>query len=199
MAPNLPGPWELRIFYDTTPSGQPQFNHEMRLNIVIDGTPSPGQDFDTYDYVAKDSSVFDIETWMLAFVDLLKVVYPSAASFNTCELWKYNTGTTDASFYSSTSIGVVGTAGGNSASAGQAVLTFRSQNGGHARINLMESVKTIGVTLSIPSGDTAIDNIAAAVIADDSPVIARDNGYLFNALNYHPGQSEALFKARYRP
>lgn len=199
MALNFPGPWELRINYTTQPAALPALEHQMRLSVNVDGSPAPGLDFTAYDYVSKDSSIYDLDSWVDAWLALLAPIMHSANNFSNVELWKYTPGTFDAAFYSSADKDVDGTSGTSPFANGQVIWTFRSQNGGHARVNLMETIYQLAVTKTVPTGDSNIDNIAAAVIAADSPIVARDDGYLFSAIHFLQGQNEALFKKRYRP
>lgn len=195
---NFPGPFELRIHY-TVIYDSVTVDHEQRLSCDIVGDPDPGLDFDLYNYRSKDGSTYDIDTWVDAWVALLAVVMHEFSTFVDVELWKYTTGTFDAAFYSSKSLAVAGDSATVAVPCGQIIWTFRTQAGSNLRVNLMESIKNSQPTLPIPSGDSDLDDIAAAVIADDSPVFGRDNSYAFNGIHTLRGQNEALFKKRYRP
>lgn len=198
MATNFPGPYEVRINYTTTPPGLDPLEHQQRFSYINAGELDPGSDFSLYDYVSKDGSTFDVASWVAAWLALVKVKYPAATTFTTAEIWKYQTDSFDADFQSSETFDVAGTSGSASTTAGQTILTFRSQNGGSARAVFMEPAQGQGPSKLLPSGETEWDAMAAALVADDALPVARDDGYFFSPLRYLPGQSERLFKVRYR-
>jgi hypothetical protein len=194
---NYPGPWEIRIGYNVSISGKTR-GHELRMSVDVDTDPGPGSVFGDYDLVSRAGLYYTAETWTDAFVALMKVIYKTDGTIVAAELWKYDSGSFNAAFQSAYSIGVAGTSALSTQLWSQQILTFRSQNGGSARLNFMESVKTVGPTDPYPTSDSDIDDIFDLVTASQSPVIARDGGYLFAPLNYLPGTNEHLFKKDYR-
>jgi hypothetical protein len=194
---NFPGPYEVRVIYSTAAGGITRF-HELRLSMDMSNPADPGDAFDQWTTLSRLGATPQLDTWVDALVVLLQPIYHTSTDFISAELWEYSPASFDAEFRSSYVIGEVGTNASAAVIAGQAILTFRSLNGSHARINLMESSQAIGPTQSYPTSVGVINNLFDFIVAQASPVIARDNGYLFNALKMHPGQNEALFKAHYR-
>jgi hypothetical protein len=194
---NYPGPWEIRIAY-TTNFGSGDKDHTMRVSVDVDSDPGPGSAFADYDLKSRAGLYYTAASFVDALVTVVKELYPAAASFNSAELWKYASGTFNAAFQSAYTIGVAGVNGASSHLHGQGILTFRSQNGGSARLNLMEPVLTPGPTLQYPTSTTIIDDVFDFITASQSPVLARDGGYLFAPLNWLPGRNERLFKKDYR-
>lgn len=190
---NYPGPWEIRIAYSVVTTYGTK-HHSCRMNVDVDTDPGPGSAFADYDLKSRAGLYYTAESWTDAFVDLMKVLYKADSTIIAAELWKYATGSYNAAFQSAYSIGVAGTNVGTTQSFVQNILTFRSQNGGSARLNFMETCLGAGATDPYPTASTPINDIFDLVTALQSPVIARDGGYLFAPLNYLPGQNERLFK-----
>lgn len=197
MAPNFPGPFEVRINYTTNAGSLPR-SHQLRLSMNMNIEADPGDPFSDWTAQSRLGATPQLDTWVDALVALIGVRYPAATSFVDAELWEYDPGTFNAAFRSSYSIGAVGTSMGTAILDGQEIYTFRSQNGGSARLNLMEAIGTPGQSVAYPNTATSVDDIMEFITDLASPVIARDNGYLFAPLNWHPGFNERLFKKRYR-
>lgn len=195
---NYPGPWEVRLQYETvTAIGTRQ--HQLRMSVDVDSDPGPGSDPADYDLVSRAGLYYTLETWMDAFAAVMADIYHSNSTILGYEFWKYASGTFNAAYQTSGTLSVAGTSGNPAVSWSQAISTFRSQNGGSARLNFMESIRTQGVTLAYPTGIADADAIFDLIVSTQSPVLARDGGYLFAPLNWLVGQNEALFKSDYRP
>lgn len=197
MAANFPGPFEVRINY-TTNAGSLARSHQLRLSMAMNIEADPGDPFSDWTAQSRLGATPQLDTWVDDLVALIAVRYPAATSFVDAELWEYEEGTFNAAFRSSYSIGAVGVSMGTAIPDGQEIYTFRSQNGGSARLNLMEAIGTPGVSVAYPNTATSIDDIMEFITALASPVRARDGGYLFAPLNWHPGTNERLFKKRFR-
>jgi len=195
---NYPGPWELRIFYNTTSAGKTN-NSVMRLNVDVDTPPAPGSPFADYDLKSRSGLVYNAATFTDALILLLKVAFHTSSNFSHAELWKYQTGTFNADFQSSYTIGVAGTSGTATSQLFESITTFRSQNGGSARLHLVQPVYGVNITDTFPFATASMQDIANFLTGLSSPMIARDGGYLFNALHWMVGQNEKLFKDFYRP
>jgi len=194
---NYPGPWELRINYLVDLVSKTRA-HQLRMSVDVDTPPDPGSDFGDYDLKSRQGLFYDAESWTDAFVDKMKAIYKTTTTITSAELWLYATGTYNAAFQSAYSIAVAGTSASSIQLWSQQILTFRSQNGGIAKINFMESIFVPAVLDAYPTSLTAINDIFDLVSSLSSPVIARDGGYLFAPLNYLSGQNEHLFKLDYR-
>jgi hypothetical protein len=194
---NYPGPWEIRINYTAyvLATDRP---HQLRVNVDVDTDPGPGSDFVDYDLVSRAGLYYNAETFTDALIALLQPLYHTNSNFVNAELWKYASGSYNAAFQSAYTIAVAGSSATADVLNGQAILTFRSQNGGSARVNLMESTRAAGATLSYPTAIGAVDDLFDFVTDSQSPMLARDGGYLFSPLNYLPGLNERLFKKTYR-
>ena len=199
MAVNYPGPYEVRIFYtvDTTPGGPRQ--HQCRFSCTLVGTPSPGDPFNTIDVFLSGGTSAALHTTTLAVVNVLEDLFNSTdATFDYAELWKYESGTFNADFVSSYTIGSAGTSASATVPCSESIFTFRSTNGGVAKLVLLD---TVGAP-NQPAAYADLNAINKAIVdywmsATLSPVKARDNGTPFSFIRLFPGQNEALFKDRY--
>jgi len=199
MPTNYPGPFELRFNYTTAVAGQATLQHQFRISSVAASEGNPGDPLENWDFIQRNGVNVDAQTWADAVVAVVKTIFDANTDFTDVELWEYTPGTFDAAFRTVSSLAVVGTSGGSGAIDGQAIITFRSQLGGSARMDLRRPVIIPGVTQSFPTSVAAINNIAALMTGVTSCAVARDGGYLFAALNYLPGTNERMFKDRLRP
>jgi hypothetical protein len=194
MTTNFPGPYEVRINYvvATRP-------HQQRLNLRVDGTPVAGvDDFTTIDALRRDDAPFALDGEVDDWVDLMKVFYNSTdADFTNAELWKYEPLSFDASFVAAYDIGVAGTSGTSTQPASQIIATFRTQEGGIMKINLMDVVTSPGQPITPPyAGSVAA--LFNPVVNGTVPWLARDTSYPIAHIRTYPGQNEALFKKIFR-
>lgn len=195
---NYPGPWEIRLFYATTAAGLTS-NSVMRINVDVDTPPDPGSPFEDYHLKSRQGLFYNAKTYVDALVNLLKVAYHTSSNFSHAELWKYQTGTFNADFQSSYSVGVAGTSATATSQLFVSIITFRSQNGGSARLHMVQPVYLVNITDTYPFATASIQDIADFCTNLNSPMIARDGGYLFSALHWMVGQNERMFKVVYRP
>lgn len=195
---NYPGPWEVRLNYGTA-QGSLATASQLRLSVDVDTPPDPGSPPADYDLKSRQGLYYTFSTWVDALVALLRPLFHTGSSFPNAELWKYGQGTFNAAFQTSYTVGLAGSSSTSTAAFSQAIVTFRSQNGGSARINLMQSILASNVTDPYPFANSAVNDLADLITALNSPVIARDGGYLFSALNYLVGQNEHMFKVAQRP
>lgn len=198
MPTNYPGPYELRFIYQTAISGFPTLTHQLRLSFEAQDEGDPGDPISEWTMKRRGGGVVDAETWATDFATILKTLLDTNADILTVELWKYDTGTFNAAFQTVEPLNIAGTAGGSGNPDGQQIITFRSQNGGIAKVDVRRGVVTKGASQAFPTGSTPVNNLAAIIAEPTSPIKARDNGYLFAALRYLPGENEKLFKNRAR-
>lgn len=199
MTLNFPGPYELRIFYDTT-VGSTVIPHEQRLNVKCQSDPSPGALFSAINIVAGDNTVSDLQTEVDAWVALMKALFHTSSNINYAELWKYTPGTFLASFISTYNIAVAGTSGSATASATASIFVFRTIEGGLMKVQVMEGVRAATTRLAA-AGLNASEAALVAYVLDPALgqfFLGRDTSYPFAFTYMYPGQHEALWKKRFR-
>jgi hypothetical protein len=194
MATNYPGPYELRIFYTVN-----ALTHTMRLNTTALANPTPGTPFADIDIDDDLLGSEDLETATDDLVLLLKVLLASSNStIDYAELWKYEAESFESSFVSSYDLAVAGTSGSTYNPAGQAQFVFRTYEGGIMKVNVMESILGSGVKDTGTLVNSAAEAFKNSFITGANRWIGRDTSAPFSFIALYPGQSEALFKKRYR-
>lgn len=206
MALNYPGPYEVRIFYscDITPGGILQ--HEQRLNIRLTSDPTPGQSFGAIAAFNINDDVIDLQQFVEQWVDILRPFFSTTlTSFDFAELWKYEPNSFISTFVSSLALTGAGTNTFNLVPAGQAIFTFRTEEGGIMKVNLMESNRSVSQPLAYADQDTVEKALVDNVYKPNEPStnagvywLARDTSYPFSPIKLFRGQNEKLFKVRYR-
>jgi hypothetical protein len=201
MALNFPGPYALRFFYITVPTGFAPYTHKLELNCSVEGDPVAGTAMADINLNQRGAGTVNAVTAINAFIALLQPHFSTSTDFTLVELWNYVEGTYDASFISAFSPALVGTGGAPSAASAaiQTILTFRSLEGGIAKFGLMEGGLAPGQRQSFPTANAAINSLAAYVCSPTTWVLARDTSAPVVPLNCLPGQNEAMFKRRFRP
>ena len=159
MATNYPGPWQMRFFYTTEPSGLSLLSHVFQLNLDISGTPSPGDLFATIDAKQRDTTLLDCQTLAHQIRDLVKVMQHSAHfDFLRAELWKYDAGTFEATYYSTLGMPQPGTGVTDNIPSHYHTYSFRTQEGGVMYVTLHDQIN-LGSS-QIPYADLATNQQA---------------------------------------
>jgi hypothetical protein len=146
----------------------------------------------------RDDTTLSLDTVTETYVSLAKVFMSSAdADFVTAELWDYEPESFDASFVAAYEIAEAGTSGNATVPASQFMFTFRTQEGGVMKVNLMDAAVSPGQPITPPyTGSTLA--FASMFTDPDAPFLARDTSYPIANIRAYPGQNEALFKKIYR-
>lgn len=197
MAVHFDGVYELQLFYTTTPSGFPTMEHKMTVDVKLDEDPAVGDGFDVIATQGRNGTLSTLDVVTDALVTALLSFYPATAEISRGELLKIPEGTYDGTFISAYEIAAAGVGAGGSTVAHQSTFTFRSLNGGHGRIQLMESIDTGKTRQAAPYSSRAAV-LASFIIDPDNPFQARDNSFLFSNIAYSQGENERLNRKRYR-
>lgn len=196
--PNYDGQYEVRVIYDTTPSGFSLMEHSLTFDVLPSNAVDPGDEFGTIVIETHKSDPVVLDASVDAFVAGMIGIYPSTTTIIRAELWFIPEGTFSGTFISVYPIDEVGTAAGGSQVAQQSTYTFRAVGGGSARLQFMESSITGSGKSSYPYGSAAQNAIPDLVTADDNFIIARDNTFLFANIHLSNGQNERLWRKRFR-
>lgn len=197
MATNYPGPYELRINYATIFAAV-GYEHQLRLSFNADSEGDPGDDFEDWTVLKRNSTAESLEQVTLDLLDLLYPIWHTTTDFVSAELWKYTPGTFNAAFQSSLPIGESGTSENPVVADSQAIITFRSTLGGYAKLDMRHVSTDPGPFQLYPFSGGGYNNLATFVAAETSGFIARDNGFLFVPYKFLPGTNEKMFKNRWR-
>jgi hypothetical protein len=195
MPENFPGPYELRFNYDTNETfGTDQ--HQFRLSLDLDVVGEPGEAFTEFEATRRNTTPIALNTLAEATLSVIVDVFKTDANFPSVELWEYEPSSFVANYI--TSYNVVTNNAGTHASTPQPyrqdVWTFRTTNGGTAKLDLRGTVSTSLARVAYPTGNALIDDIFEYLAQATTPYLGRDNGYLFFSQNWLGGSNESRFK-----
>lgn len=201
MASNFPGPWQLRIHYDCEPGSHPSVDHVLQLNIALDAVPEKGAAFTTIDVVRRTGTPVALSAVVNALVAVLQPLMSAAdTALNFAELWRFADLSFEAEYYSSYDISLPGTAGAAGVPAAESIYTFRTLEGGYMRVHLIEQYHEPGISLNYSNLGSASQDLCDFIVDPSTAYfLGRDTSYPFITHKLSPGQSEALFKKRFRP
>lgn len=196
--PNYDGQYEVRIIYDTTPSGFPIMEHTLTFDVLPDEPVTAGTTFSNVSLQTRDAGLVLLDASVDAFVAGMAGIYPATTTIIRAELWFIPEGTFAGTFLSVYPIDEVGAAAGGSQVAQQTTYTFRSIGGGNGRLQFMECSVTGNAVSSYPYGSAAQNALPDLVTPTTGFIIARDNTHMFANIHLCNGQNERLWRKRYR-
>lgn len=192
MAENFPGPYELRIQYDTQLT---YGRHIQRLNIDLTADPEPGPTTFAELTVVKNVGNTPLNTAVEAYLTLFRQMFNTAVDIGPITLWKYTPLTYESTFVTVYEPVIVsGTSGSATQQAGQAIITFYTEEGGILKLNFMESTHAHAADQAFPTNVSVVNNIADFVTGDDGFFIGRDTSRVLARKGWFPGINEALWK-----
>lgn len=198
MAQNFDGQYEIRIIYDTTPTGFTIMEHVLTFDVLPTATPAVGEAFSGIEVSVRGGGSDQLDAAIDTFVAGMIGIYPATTSIIRAELWYIPEGTFAGTFISAYGIDEVGTNATASQPSFQATYTFRSLGGGYGRIQFMESSIASNSRLSYPYANAAQNAIPDLITGSGNFIIARDNTFMFANIHLSVGQNERLFRKRYR-
>lgn len=202
MATNYPGEYTARFLYTTTPATFAPLQHTMELNFNLFEDAAPGDPASGLHPLYRDGThIKTLDDVVIEWATLLADCFSSAggATIDAAEIWKYEAGTFVADFITAVSIAFAGTRVATPVVNSQMIMSFRTTEGGIAKLSLLETPNVAGAPDSPPYAEAGLDALADAFIDGTFPWVGRDNGFPFVSLRLFPGQNEALFKKRLRP
>jgi hypothetical protein len=198
MAQNFPGPYEMRFFYEATVLAR-TFEHTFRLNVDCIGSPDVGDNSAGIDLETYIGGGRGMEDFADDLVNVIKTQFNTGVTFNRVELWQYAASSFDATFITSYTQGISGTSGAATVPASQNIYTFRTSNGGIAKLDLRHTIGGTNPAVFYPTANAPIDAIFAE-ISDSATgcALGRDNGKLVSPLKWLGGINEKLVRELYR-
>lgn len=194
---NYPGPWEMRIFY-TCVAGGNTYSHVSRHNLDVDTPPDAGSDLEDYDLISRQGLFYNGLSWANGLVGQMVAQLNENSSVDRVELWKYETGTYNAAFQTVQALNAAGTSVSDAVELSQTIWSFRTQNGGHAYFEILDSIHVPGIKQAREATAAGTQAVFDVITNLNSPMIGRDGGYCFAPLWWLPGTSEHSFKKKYR-
>jgi hypothetical protein len=196
MAINYPGPYELEFPY--TVNGQV---HKARFSCNVQGTPSIGSPSTSINLYTRSGGTVTMDAACSTLWAFLRPLLHTSVSISAPQLFRYAPGTFQRTWVSQMATALAN--GSNTvapALATQLTLTFRTGNGGIAKITVLEHGDNTPykVPLTANPAGSGVSKLAAYAISADSWILGRDDSYLVAPLYNLNGQNEVLFRKRYR-
>ncbi len=193
-----PGPFEVRLQYTITISGV-ALQHTQRLNCDVTSNPTPGTIFSGVTVTKSGGGTQALNVAVDAWVAIMRAKFSNAACVIThAELWKYTPNTFETSFISDYVINLNGNGTGSEVINGEGIYSFRSVGGHIMKIFLMEPIQVNGAPVVYTNMFTPDQNLVDAILGANNSWKARDDTFPFVFLRFFPGESEAIFKKRWR-
>lgn len=190
MTVNTKGPYEVRVPYVASDG----FPHTLRLNCIVAGaTPAAGTPPEDINLVTRGGTL-NLDSAVEGLMTAVQGRIPSSTHFGGYSLWKIPTGGGDPLFITAGDTISTGGVSGDMVESQEEIRTYRSANGGIAKICLMDTVVPGKSRIPLSSSD----DITAFVLGTNGWIIARDDGFLVAPINVSMGENEVLFKARHR-
>lgn len=200
MTLNFTGPYQIRVFYDVSPSAYAELRHVVRFNVDLSDVPVPGTEFGDIDCLRRVGTPVPLQTVVDSFVVVLADISSLAdCAISHAELWKYAAGTEQATYVSTYSIGVAGTVESPGVVSWQTIWSFRSLEGGIMKIYVMEGTSTSRDRKTYTDlSDEEKDFADWFVEATGTFALAKDTSYPHAFLRMSPSENEAVFRKRFR-
>jgi hypothetical protein len=167
----------------------------------VTAAPDPGDLFSEISIAKKAGGYTWLNDVTNELVPLMADLFSDVDTVIThAEFWKYTPQTFDAEYISTFNIAVPGTVVAAGVAAHMEIYTFRTFEGGIMKVVHMESVNAQEAPLTY--SDLSLDQQAFVDwFTDDltAVVLGRDTSYPVVFLRLLPGESETLFKKRFRP
>lgn len=194
MASNPSGPYILEIPLITA-----DFQHELTVNCDVIGTPSPGASPLDVTLRTRSGTGGVLSGAANAFWDAVRPMFGTNTLAATYTLWKVGVTNTEREFVSAGTLTNANGLSGTAEPAQQATFTFRSGNGGIAKVVLIEPNAIGNTRIPLASAlNAAVAAVRTWVLSDDSFLMARDRSFPVAPMNYSLGQNEKIFKRRFR-
>lgn len=199
--PPLADLYQLRYLYQIDVSGQVvdhvfQYWAAPQTALQPIGTPAASVDLLTFN--ATPRTFADEAVDMVA---VLQGLCDASLSVIDVELWAYSSGSQVGSYITSASITATGTDPLPPRPAGQVIFTARTFGGRIAKAVFMEGKNTNNLPTPWAVGTATFQGELGDLMVDNANRVAVDRGgdFWFSALRQFPGESEAIFKKRFRP
>lgn len=195
MAANYSGPYQLRFNYQPL-----EVSRQFRIHMDVQTPPIAGQSFNTIEYKTRDGFGTNLQSWVDNLLSDIAVGFNSGTTtFGQVELWKYTPNTEQAQFVSSYVPTQAGTSPGANLANNQVTFTFRTLEGGIAKLVLLDTAFGFDdEQLLYPTGISGLDNIFDQLSAGDSPMLGKDTSPAFAPYQVSQGQNELLWRNRKR-
>lgn len=196
MANSKIGQYQLEI--DLSGFGAPVNSHKLRCNIMVAGSPAGGTPATAIDVFLRGGTTAKLDVVANQVWSYFRLMYDADITAVGYTLWKWVTNTARDFITAGTFTTPLGVASGSPVTNWQVTLTFRSANGGVAKLVFIEpnfGGNQRSALVAVPLG-TAVQRIAAFAGSSDSPFMALDNSFLAAPLRDSRGENESIRNRR---
>lgn len=196
MARNFPGPYELE--YTLLINGRTSL---IRYSVVVTNSPSVGAPLSDFLLRLKNTTTRNAQQCANDFWSRARALYNSGVSCTGVTLWRYRPNSLAKDYMTAAPVtNPNGLSNQPTNLGGQVIMTFRSGAGGIAKLVFLETPYTSnGIESFSPTATTPHQLLAQYAVSGDSPIVARDNGFLVTGIRILFGQNEAIWRRRFRP
>lgn len=166
--------------------------------ISIQGNPAIGADFGTIDILKSDGTSSSLQTWVDGYQDVVAAMYPPSVAFGNAQLWFAPQGLEGQTFISQSATASLGTAVGAVTLAGQRTLSCRTKDGGIAYFTLLECTSIGTNKRLLATRPTDVKDWGEYIVNQPTPVLGKDDSFVFAPLLVSESQNEKAFRQRYR-
>lgn len=193
LSTNIADGYQLRSVI--TVDGEP---HRHAILVNVDTPPLIGTDFQFITLTARNDSNFSLQVFSDLYFGSIQPFYKAGDTIGAIELWFAPDNTQDFTFVSAYGTSFVGTSPSTTRLAGQLVFTSRSTNGGLQKSVFLETVDKNDNVVDYAGANADQKAYWDVVTGLNSPVLARDGGFVFSPLSLGRGQNERVYRTRYR-
>lgn len=190
MTVNSLSPGFVELHYSADISGR--FHpHVATYPIIPSGAMTVGN---VPNFITNDDNDDTATSLTNAWVDLFKVVFNSGFTFTRSDIYSQPNPEDDPLFIISIAHGDVGTSLSPTVALGQLSIHCRTELGGIARLNLMESVIAVNTQDSFPFANASLDALADYALSNVGWIRGRDGGKFSTVTRYTSKTNDALRK-----
>lgn len=200
MATNFPGPYQLRVYYDSNPFAEPTVRHVMQFNIDCDPAPTVGQDFSEIFATRRVGAVTALDVVTDALVAVLRPIMSDAdETIAHVELWEFTPMTFQAAFISTYFVNLPGVQVNPATAAALEAFSFRTQEGGIMFVQHLEGPAPGVQQLGYADLGVGQQGFVDHMVGDTTSYwLARDTSYPVHFMRMSGSTHESVFNKRFR-
>lgn len=201
MALNYLYPNAMKFTYTVGDESHAFLTHTQTIPVIVSSGGTIGADPVDVLLSTRDGGTVNMQSAIENYLAVLRGMFITDTSFGAFELYSYppdsNDGTFLTSYTSSTYTGGVITVG-DPRWTRQIIYTFRTYQGGIAKVNILEGAYTSDAKLTYGALEEDEQDFIDYVLSDDSWLVGRDGGHYLSFLRASGGQNEKLWRIRFR-
>lgn len=190
---NFPGPYQLEYEYQVD-----GLTHKLALDLDIAVPGAIGSDFANWVTVSQDLSNPTLLVVHNSFISDLTALFTNDVSFVKATLWLFTPLTFIRTWQTERTLTDVGAGVGTYAPAQQTTYTFRTQEGGIKRVQLMETGTDSELQRTFAELTALEQTFISNMLAPSFPWLGRDTSFLVAFNRASDGENEKTWRQRFR-